>query len=347
MSIINLFTAPFLKKNVVKDSSELVSVLIPARNEERYIEKCIRNVMMQTYSNLEIVIYDDSSTDGTNSIVIKTSKEDKRVKIINGESLPDGWRGKNFACWNLSKHAEGNYFLFIDADVTMEKDAVGSALYEIQNKNADILSVFPKQIILSFGEKAVVPFLNWLLISFIPVKFISSPKYKSLAGANGQFILWKKETYEKSGGHSAVKNEIVEDIEIAKYLKKNGYNTFLLLSNDLVFCRMYNSFKEAVSGFSKNIYPASASSPLLFIFNILFIVLSNLLPLILMFYNEYYIGLILIIILQRVIVSIVSSQNIFMNILLYPLQMLMLLYISIRSVVHSRSGRSVWKGRTL
>jgi len=347
MSIINLFTAPFLKKNVVKDSSELVSVLIPARNEERCIEKCIRNVMMQTYSNLEIVIYDDSSTDGTNSIVTKTSKEDKRVKIINGESLPDGWRGKNFACWNLSKHAEGNYFLFIDADVTMEKDAVGSALFEIQNKNADILSVFPKQIILSFGEKAVVPFLNWLLISFIPVNFISSPKYKSLAGANGQFILWKKETYEKSGGHSAVKNEIVEDIEIAKYLKKNGYNTFLLLSNDLVFCRMYNSFKEAVSGFSKNIYPASASSPLLFIFNILFIVLSNLLPLILMFYNEYYIGLVLIIILQRVIVSIVSSQNIFMNILLYPLQMLMLLYISIRSVVHSRSGRSVWKGRTL
>lgn len=303
--------------------------------------------MTQTYSNLEILVYDDSSTDGTNSIVTRISKEDKRVKIINGKSLPDGWRGKNFACWNLSKDAVGSYFLFIDADVILEKDAVSSALYEIQNKKADMLSIFPKQIISSIGEKAVVPFMNWLLLSFFPVKLISSPKYKSFAGANGQFILWKKETYEKSGGHSAVKNEIVEDIETARYLKKNGYKTLLLMSNDLVSCRMYNSFSEAVSGFSKNIFPASGIPSVLFIFNILFIVTANLLPLIFMCCNGYYTGLIILIILQRIIVSYISSQNIFMNVLFYPLQMLMLLYISIRSVYQTKTGRSVWKGRAL
>lgn len=347
MSVVNLITAPFLKTNDMKDSGELVSVLIPARNEQDNIDRCIRSILSQTYSNIEILVYDDSSSDKTNSIVTRISGEDKRVKIINGKSLPDGWRGKNFACWNLSKDAVGSYFLFIDADVILEKESVSSALYEIQKKNADMLSVFPKQIILSIGEKAVVPFMNWLLLSFLPVKLVSSPKYKSFAGANGQFILWKKDTYEKSGGHSAVKNEIVEDIETARYLKKSGYKILLLMSNDLVSCRMYSGFREAISGFSKNIFPASGIPSGLFILNILFIVISNLLPLILMFYYGYYIGLLILIILQRIIVSGISSQNIFVNIIFYPMQMLMLLYISFRSVYQTNTGKSVWKGRTL
>jgi len=303
--------------------------------------------MIQSYSNIEIIVYDDSSSDSTLEIITKISSEDNRLKILNGVQLPEGWLGKNHACWKLSQQSSGKYLLFIDSDVILESNAVASAVSEIKNKNADLLSVFPKQLIKTFGENAVVPFMNWLLLSFLPVRLVSSPKYKNFAGANGQFILWKKDTYVKTGGHSAVKNEIVEDIETARYLKKNGYKILLLMSNDLVSCRMYNNFNEAVTGFSKNIYPASAMPALFFILNVLFLVLSNLVPFILMFYYEYFIFVSLLIILERIAVSHTSSQNVLINIILHPIQMIMLLYISVRSVYQTKTGKSVWKDRKL
>ncbi|HRI84738.1 MAG TPA: glycosyltransferase family 2 protein [Ignavibacteria bacterium] len=345
--MINLFTAPFLTSEYTKKEYGLVSVLIPARNEEINIENCISSVMSQSYTNIEILVYDDSSSDNTPGIVTIISLRDSRVKLISGEPLPDGWLGKNHACWKLSQQSSGNYLLFIDSDVILEKDAVASAVSEINNNDSDLLSVFPKQIIKTFGENAVVPFMNWLLLSFLPVKLVSSPKFKSFAGANGQFILWKKDTYAKTGGHSAVKGEIVEDIETARFLKRNGYKILLLMSKDLVSCRMYSNFKEAVSGFSKNIYPASAMPAILFILNVLFLVISNIVPFILMFYFDYFIYVSLLILSERIVISYISSQNILVNILLHPLQMIMLLYISLKSVYQTKTGKSFWKDRKL
>ncbi|MBK8982627.1 MAG: glycosyltransferase [Ignavibacteria bacterium] len=347
VSLINLFTAPFLRSENSKEGDDLVSVLIPARNEEYNIENCLRNVMAQSYINTEIIVYDDSSSDSTLEIVTNIAREDNRIKILNGVPLPERWLGKNHACWKLSHQASGKYLLFIDSDVILDRDAVASAVSEIKSKNADLLSVFPKQIIKTFGENAVVPFMNWLLLSFLPVILVSSPKFKNFAGANGQFILWKKDTYAKTGGHSAVKNEIVEDIETARYLKKNGYKILLMMSNDLVSCRMYNNFNEAVTGFSKNIYPASAMPAILFILNVLFLVFSNLGPFILMFYFDYFIFVSLLIILERIVVSYISSQNIILNTILHPIQMIMLLYISVRSVYQTKTGKSIWKDRKL
>ncbi len=345
--MINLFTAPFLRSEFTKEEYDPVSVLIPARNEEINIENCLSSVMSQSYTNIEIIVYDDSSSDSTPDIVKNISLRDSRVKLISGVPLPAGWLGKNHACWKLSQQSSGNYLLFIDSDVILEKNAVASAVSEIKNKNADLLSVFPKQLIKTFGEKAVVPFMNWLLLSFLPVKLVSSPKFKSFAGANGQFILWRKDTYSKTGGHSEVKDEIVEDIETARFLKKNGYKILLMMSKDLVSCRMYTNFEEAVSGFSKNIYPASAMPAILFILNVLFLVISNIVPFILMFYFDYFIFISLLILSERIVVSYISSQNILINILLHPLQMIMLLYISLKSVYLTKTGKSIWKDRQL
>lgn len=347
VSVINLFSAPFLNKEIPFDTKDTVSVLIPARNEEKNIRSCLESIRSQTYSNLEILVYDDSSEDRTYEIVSEISMNDKRVHALKGIALPENWLGKNHACWMLSKNAAGKYFLFIDSDVILEKDAVASAVSAFRSNDSDLLSVFPKQLIVSNGENAVVPFMNWLLLSFLPVKLVSSDRFKSFAGANGQFILWNKESYESSGGHSAVKSEIVEDIEIARYLKKKGYRIVLLMSSGLVSCRMYNNFKEAVSGFSKNIFPASGMPAFFFIMNVILMVISNLAPFILMFFSGYFLVIALMIILQRMVVSHISSQNMIMNVLLHPVQMLMLLWISIRSVYQTKNRKSVWKGRKI
>lgn len=343
VSLINFFSAPILK---VKSTSQnnLVSILIPARNEEKNIQVCLDSCLTQTYANKEIIVLNDNSTDRT--LEILNSYSDK-IKIINGEKLPEGWIGKNWACYQLAQQANGKYLLFIDADVRLNNIAVESAIEEILQTNAGLISVFPTQIIKTFSEWLIVPLMNWILLGFLPLILVHKSKNKSFVAANGQFMLWRKESYKKLGGHYSVKDKSVEDMEFVRSCKLNGIKIKTLLGGNLIYCRMYSNLKDAINGFAKNFFPGFNTNAINFLIFIFFIASASLIPFFIWDDFIYSFILVLMIILSRIFISFVSKQNIFFNILLHPIQMISLVLVGIISVYKTSFGKLEWKERKL
>lgn len=345
ISVYNLLTAPVLNSEVnTQTRQKLVSILIPARNEEKNIFNCINSVINQTYPNLEIIVLDDDSTDKTFEIVAGINHN--RLKIIKGNPLPNDWLGKNWACYQLAEISKGDYLLFIDADVALSPAAVEAAVSEIEHNNFSLISVFPTQRMKSFGEYLIVPLMNWLLLAFLPLKFVYTTLNKSFIAANGQFMLWKKDDYYKIGGHQQAKNEIVEDMALARLAKKNNLKIKTLLGGYLVSCRMYNSFSEAYKGFQKNFYAGFSINFILFLSIISFLFINFISPILFCFSGAGVILLILIIII-RISISYKSNQNIFVNLILHPIQITLMLIIGFFSVLKIKTNKLEWKSRRL
>lgn len=345
--VYNLFTAPVITPVNYSGQKYLVSVLIPVRNESLNIEQCLKCVTEQNYKNIEIIVLDDLSEDDTFDKALKYSATDSRIKVFRGTPAPEGWKGKSWACIQLSRLSEGSYLLFIDADVRISVSAVGSALSESVNSNADLLSVFPEQVMISFGEKITVQILNWLMLSFLPVKKVYSSVNTKFAAANGQFMFFKRASYLQSGGHELVSDKIVEDIELSRIFKMKNLKVKLMLSKNIVNCRMYNSLIESINGFTKNYFPGSSMPPAFFILTLLITSFVYLSPIVLVFFNHVYVYLILIIIIQNIIVSFLSTQNIILNLFLFPFQIIMMVFIGFRSLILLNTGKVYWKNRKL
>lgn len=343
VSLVNLFTAPELKK-AKTTSDDLVSILIPARNEEKNISNIISDCLNQTYKRIEIIVLDDHSIDNTKNILEKFSD---KIQIIDGLDLPENWLGKNWACHQLSQKAKGKYLLFVDADVRLDEFAVESAVTIFNQKKVKMLSVFPTQIMKSFSEYLIVPLMNWLLLSFLPLTLVYKSKNKSFVAANGQFILWEKEYYNSIGGHQVVKNMPVEDMEFARIVKSSNQKMITLLGGKMVFCRMYSSLNQAINGFAKNFYPGFKINPIVFIIFMSLTVASLLLPF--FYWKDFLISiyLIAIILLSRVFISIKSRQNIFINLILHIFQMIFVIVEAIISVYRFHSKKLIWKGRRI
>lgn len=343
VSLINLFSAPTLKTKSTSND-KLISILIPARNEEGNIQACLDSCLNQSYTNKEIIVLDDNSTDNTLEILNRYSD---KIKIINGEILPKGWIGKNWACNQLAQHANGEFMLFIDADVRLNSKAVESAVSEIKESNSSLISVFPTQIIKSFSEWLIVPLMNWLLLGFLPLGLVYSSRNKSFVAANGQFMLWRKEVYSKLGGHSSVKDKPVEDMEFVRMCKSRGIKIKTLVGGNLIFCRMYSNLKDAVNGFAKNFFAGFKTNAIGFLIFVSLISLSSLLPLII-WDNLYYSAILSsMIILSRIFISVKSKQNVYMNLILHPLQMMMVFIVGIISIYKTYFGKLEWKERKL
>lgn len=346
ISLFNLFTAPVIKPaEEIGISNPLISVLIPARNEENNIGKCLGHLVNQSYHNLEILVLDDQSTDNTAQIVKSFSDKYRQIKLINGSILPKGWLGKNWACHQLSQQANGEYFLFIDSDVELKEKSVSSIMKETDESEAKMISVFSTQIIKSFGEWIIVPLMNWLLLAFLPLRLVYSSRNKSLVAANGQFMFWDRNTYLEINGHQSVKEKVVEDMEFARICKSKNIKIKTMLGGDLIYCRMYNDLPQSIKGFSKNFYPGFNVNSITFLIMISFFFIIFMLPFMGVLYNSIFIIPVIIIILTRVFISVISKQSAFINVLLHPLQMLFMLFIGIKSVFNSKVGKVEWKGR--
>lgn len=346
ISIYNLCTAPVLNsKNKSYEPRGIVSVLIPARNEGKNIVKCIEGIINQDYQNAEIIILDDNSTDNTYNLAASFSSP--KIKTLKGKALPQNWLGKNWACHQLAQHAKGDYLLFIDADVEIKENVISLAMDEIEKSNATLLSIFPTQSVKTFGEYLIVPLMNWLLLTFLPLNFVYKFSNKAIVAANGQFMLWRKDDYLSLGGHQIVKDKIVEDMELARIVKSNNLKVKTLLGGNQVFCRMYNSFDEAYFGFQKNFYSGFSISVIFFLIIISFLFCVFTIPF-LVVDNRLISWLpLLLLILTRISVSISSKQSWIINLLLHPLQMIFMLLIGFISVIKFKNKSLVWKARNI
>ncbi|MDR6942397.1 glycosyltransferase [Mucilaginibacter pocheonensis] len=345
VTLFNFISNPKLHR-VGKQYQDRVSVLIPARNEAGNISALLWSIQAQDYQNYEVIILDDESTDDTYAVCSAFAAHHSRFRVIKGGKLPDGWIGKNHACHQLAQHADGKYLLFLDADEVVKPGLINSAVHRMHLHQLGLLSLFANQQMITPGEKTVVPLMHFILLNLLPVRLIYLLRNAAVAAASGQFMLFDAGIYHQHQWHKAVKNKVVEDVEIMKLVKARAYNGEALLANGMISCRMYKSYREAVNGFGKNFLAAFNYSIIGFLIYIvltiggpMIVIMTLSLPLIF-----FMAGLIM---LTRIMISLLSGQSPVVNILLHPLQMLSMLVIAVVSIQKYLTKTTVWKGRKI
>ena len=343
VTLFNFISNPKLTK-VSHHYHDLVSILIPARDEEKNILTLLQSIKDQDYKDIEVIILDDHSTDKTYKICADFASRNDAFRIIKGESLSSDWLGKNFACHQLAQQAKGKYLLFLDADEEVYNGLINSAVYRTKIHKLSLLSLFTNQVMVSFGEKLVVPLMHFMLLNLLPLRLIYLSKNPAFAAASGQFMFFDAEKYHQHQWHEKVKNQVVEDVEIMKCVKQQKLKGEGLLANGLIRCRMYNNYQEAIYGFSKNFLAPFNYSILTFLLYIVFLIggpilVAFTLPL------QLFLMMVSLIVLTRVMISLSSGQSSFYNILLHPLQMFSLVVVAYLSVKKHLTKTVIWKGR--
>ncbi|WP_272480033.1 glycosyltransferase [Aquibacillus koreensis] len=231
-----------------------ISVLIPARDEERNIQGVLQSILAQTHQPIEILVLDDHSTDQTASIVRELAANYQQVKLMKGKPLEPDWQGKSFACHQLAKQAKGDWFLFLDADVRLEKDAVEKLVPSIESQGSGMISGFPRQIVRTISEKLIVTMMMFVILCHLPIWMVRKSKQLKFVAAHGGFILINRKSYQTCGGHESIKGELLDDMALMKQVKLSQQPTTLLKVDSIVHMRMYHNVKGVWHGFSKNIF---------------------------------------------------------------------------------------------
>jgi hypothetical protein len=232
----------------------LVSVIIPARNEEGNVGPCVDGALAQTYQDLEVLVLDDRSEDQTRAEAQARADRDPRVKLLSGVERPEGWMGKVWACHTAQQHAKGEFLLFTDADVRLEPEAVRQALAYLQQNKLGALSVFGRLTMLSFWEWTVQPLIGGLILQNNDPRKVNDPAHKDKVMANGQFIFCSRAAYDQIGGHGSIQAEILDDVSFARRCKSLDVPYHMAYGRELYSCRMYRSLPEIWNGWTKNLF---------------------------------------------------------------------------------------------
>jgi chlorobactene glucosyltransferase len=331
-----------------------VSILIPARNEAAVIGQTVRRLLDQSFHHFELLILDDASTDATAAVAREAGKGDPRLRIISGGPLPAGWSGKNWACQQLSEQATGDILIFTDADVIWSAGALESLVTEFERTRADLLTVWPTQHTVSWAERLVVPMMALAIVCYLPVAMVHHTPWSVFAAANGQCMVFRRKVYSRIGGHAAVRDQIVEDVSLARRIKRAGLRLRMVDGAGLIVCRMYQDWPSVRRGFGKNILAGHGNAPLALGISTVFHWLVFVLPWVLVIAEtitggQAIIPLLLVClgILIRALSAVATRQRV-SDALLMPISVILMTVIAGQSLWwHWRHGGPQWKGRTI
>ena len=243
---------------------ERVSILLPARDEAHRITPTLRSLLAQEgLPDLEILILDDGSTDGTGDVIRQVVGSDPRVKVIDGpdDLPPSGWLGKSWACHRLAQEATGDVLVFVDADVQLSARAVASTIHHMREGGLDLLSPYPRQVAVTRAERITQPLVVWSWVTALPIRITERSHYPSMAAAVGQFLVVDARAYRISGGHAAVSDMILEDVGVLRALKRAGFRGAPADGSAVASCRMYTTWPEIYDGYTKSVWSAVQPSP--------------------------------------------------------------------------------------
>jgi len=335
----------------------MVSVLIPARDEEENIYACIDSLLIQSYRNYEIVALDDQSHDGTWNIIEGFARRfPDRVRAIRGEPLPaSGWSGKTHAMQQLARHARGEYLMFTDADTVHGRDSISWAVTNIEAHRADCISGYVFQELATLGELFIVPTIYIMSAMVLPLWLIGATRIPGLSFAIGQLIVFRRRAFEAIGGYASVRGQISDDVAIARELKRAGFRQEFLDMRRHVRCRMYSGYRASFNGIAKNIYDFAKHRTLFLAAAITLLVglvvfPFALLPVLLVTGNPaiQFASLCVVLFLAAWTLALYDRGLPWWSPLLYPVMFLHLLYMAWWSIAQAFGGHAViWKGRAL
>lgn len=241
-----------------------VSILIPARNEEKVIRKVVTSALNQSYFPFEVIVLNDKSEDKTGEILADlVSEYGEQLRVYQGTERPEGWLGKPWACYQLASFANGEIFLFVDADTHLDQTHVEHIVADFGKNGEGLTTVWPQQILGSTAEKLIIPLVYYTLLGFLVTEYTRrDPRWmptslarmfrSMFAAACGQCIAMTRSTYEHIGGHKLVKSDVVEDVAFARAVRGMGLPVRMYHGNDSIQCRMYSNHHEIYMGFRKN-----------------------------------------------------------------------------------------------
>ena len=331
-----------LRKPYARATDVRVSVLLPVRNEAHRVEPCLRALLAQEGVDLELVVLDDGSTDGTADVVGRLTDGDPRVRLLVGRALPTGWLGKPHACQQLADAAAptSDVLVFVDADVVLAPDAVAATVALLQETGLDLLCPYPRQE--APGLTALVqPLLQWSWLTFLPLRLAERSGRASLSAANGQLLAVRREAYDRAGGHAAVRAQVVEDVELLRALKRTGGRGGVCDGTALATTRMYDSWRDLADGYTKSLWTLPA--PTLVAMALLYV-----LPPVAALRGSraglagYAAG-----VAGRLVAARRTGGRPLPDSLAHPASVTALCLLALRSRVHRRRGRLSWKGRSL
>jgi chlorobactene glucosyltransferase len=334
-----------------------VSVLVPARNEEENISHCVNSLLAQEYPDFEVLVLDDDSGDATGQIVASLAAEDDRSQVLKGKPLPPDWLGKHWACHQLAQAADGELLLFTDADTRHHPQTLRDAVAALLAEEADLVSALPRQEVGSVAERLTVPVIPWAIFSFVPLGLAYQLHSPALSATVGYFMLFRRQAYEKIGGHAAVRQHAVDDIALGRRIVAHRLRWRLVDGGKHIRCRMYRNFRQVFEGFSKNLFAAFEYKVLIFVFIWLWVGMVFLEPV-----TVLALGLTVAPLPQlslRLAATGVAVSLLLWGLthwrfrfslylpFLYPLTVLLSVVIAMRSMALTLAGRTTWKGRTL
>lgn len=262
-----------------------LSIIIPARNEEANIEACLRAAFAVEWDgDLQFVVIDDKSTDKTGEILAGLAEEDSRLTVVKGVPLPEGWMGKSAALFRAQTFATGDWLLFVDADVRLEPTGPARLIGRLVSQGGEMASCLGRLTVESFWERVVQTRIGAMIAGANPLHEVNDPEHER-AMANGQCLLFKRECYDRLGGHETIKSSVLDDVDFAKLAKKEEVNYRLYWGLGVFRCRMYTGLGEIWEGWTKNLFPALEYSLVATVIITLLIFASSLLPFVLLAKN--------------------------------------------------------------
>ena len=274
--ILNLLLLGRLRRKEM-DHFPFVSVIVPARNEERAIERMLRALLAQEYPEFEVIVVDDRSTDSTGSIVDRIASEDGRLVAIHGAETPAGWLGKPFALHQGSERARGEMLLFVDADVHYAPQTLRTAVEHIEATGRAMVALLPHFECRSLWEHALMPALPMAPFSFpLWINEFVPLTYLAIGAGTGNLI--RRSAYDATGGHESLRDAVVDDVGLAHHMRRSGFSTGIARTERLVSVRMYHGFREIVSGFTKNAFPSLGRSYVLAVIGLAIMLIAHIGP---------------------------------------------------------------------